>query len=195
MKITPKNWDKFQHYKTRNPPWIKLHKELLDDFDWWRLPVASRALAPCIWMYASCFENGIIDADYEKLAFRFRMTTKEVESALKPLIDNGYFIVDSVVLAGCKQVAIAETETETETETYLCANGFDEFWNAYPRKVGKTSALKAFNKLKPNVDLILTALEWQIETEQWVRGYIPYPQKYLNENRWLDEPMQERNAF
>ena len=27
-----KNWGEFQHYKKRNPPWIKLHKKLLDDF-------------------------------------------------------------------------------------------------------------------------------------------------------------------
>ena len=28
------NWDKFQHYKDRDPVWIKLHPELLDNDDY-----------------------------------------------------------------------------------------------------------------------------------------------------------------
>jgi hypothetical protein len=27
-----KNWRSFQHYGKRNPPWIKLHRALLDDY-------------------------------------------------------------------------------------------------------------------------------------------------------------------
>jgi len=44
MKI--KNWHKFQHYKHRNPPWIKLHRGLLDDPEWFALSGdASKVLA------------------------------------------------------------------------------------------------------------------------------------------------------
>ena len=32
--LTIKNWHKFQHYKDRNPPWIKLHYEILTRPDW-----------------------------------------------------------------------------------------------------------------------------------------------------------------
>ena len=28
-----KNWAQFQHFKDRSPPWIKLHREFLDDYD------------------------------------------------------------------------------------------------------------------------------------------------------------------
>jgi hypothetical protein len=31
--LTPKNWKSFQHYKDRAPAWIKLHKALLDDYN------------------------------------------------------------------------------------------------------------------------------------------------------------------
>ena len=34
MVITPNNWGELQHYKDRSPPWIKLHKKLLDNFEW-----------------------------------------------------------------------------------------------------------------------------------------------------------------
>jgi hypothetical protein len=53
MKMRVKNWESFQHYKDRSPPWIKFHKSLLDDFDYQRLQLASKALAPMLWLIAS----------------------------------------------------------------------------------------------------------------------------------------------
>mgnify|MGYP003342544218 FL=1 len=124
MKLIPKNWDNFQHYKHRSPPWIKLHKNLLDDMAFQRLPVASKALAPMLWLLASESNDGVIHRSAEEIAFRLRMTEKEVLSAIKPLIDNGFFIDDSSMLASCLQDATTETEkrqrrveTEKETET------------------------------------------------------------------------------
>jgi len=124
MKLIPKNWDNFQHYKHRSPPWIKLHKNLLDDMAFQRLPVASKALAPMLWLLASESNDGVIHRTPEEIAFRIRMTEKEVLSAIKPLIDNGFFIEDSNMLASCLQDATTETEkrqrrveTEKETET------------------------------------------------------------------------------
>jgi hypothetical protein len=34
--ITIKNWRRHQHYKHRNPPWVKLHADLLRDCAWYR---------------------------------------------------------------------------------------------------------------------------------------------------------------
>ena len=116
MKLLPKNWEKFQHYKHRSPPWIKLHRDILDDFDWWSLPIASRAIAPCLWLLASCEEDGEFDASPEKLAFRFRMTEKDIQLAIKPLIDKGYFICASDVLAPCYQDAMSEKSKSRDRE-------------------------------------------------------------------------------
>lgn len=118
-RIRPKNWSEFQHYKCRTPPWIKLHRGLLDDFAYQRLPVASRALAPMLWLLASEDVAGLIDADHEKLAFRLRITVDEVDSALTPLIEKGFFVVvqsASEPLAECNRDACLETEVETEVE-------------------------------------------------------------------------------
>lgn len=120
MKLTPKNWGAFQHYKTRRPPWIKLYRTLLDDPDFMRLPVASRALAPCLWLLASEYDNGTIDLSFDGAAYRLRMTDKELANALKPLIDKAFFTVDgddaSTMLASCLQDACPEREGEGETE-------------------------------------------------------------------------------
>lgn len=115
--LTVKNWREFQHYNNRRPPWIRLHRSLLDDFEFQCLPVASRALAPMLWLLASEYVNGKIDADPSKLAFRLRMSTDELTSALKPLIACGLFSSDSAMLADCLRDAVPETEAETEAET------------------------------------------------------------------------------
>ena len=120
MILSPKGWSDFQHYKDRNPPWIRLHKTLLDNYEFQCLPVASRALAPMLWLLASDSKDGVFDGSIKKLAFRLRQTEKEIEAALKPLIDNGFFFQaqsDSKPLAERKQVAVPETEPETDTET------------------------------------------------------------------------------
>ena len=117
MLLKPKNSAVFQHYKDRCPPWIKLHRDLLIDRDFMRLPLASKALAPLLWLLASEHKEGIFDASLEELGFRLHITDKEYEQGLRPLIDKGFFVIASGVLAECKQVAIPETETEGERET------------------------------------------------------------------------------
>lgn len=124
MMLTPKNWSEFQHYKDRSPAWIKLHRKLLDDYDFHCLPVASRALAPLLWLLASEYENGIITATSQELAYRLRMNEGELLTAIKPLIDSGFFITDenaSGLLAECKHGACLEKEKEKEKEGE-CAN-------------------------------------------------------------------------
>lgn len=114
MSITPKNWGTFQHYKDRSPKWIKLHRALLDDFVFNRLPTASKALAPFLWLLASEYEGGKITAEIPEICFRLRMTENEFRTAIIPLIENGFFICASNLLADCKQPAIPEKRREEE---------------------------------------------------------------------------------
>lgn len=116
MKLKPKNWGQFQHYNKRTPPWIKLHRGLLDDFDYQRLPVASRALAPMLWLLASEGQDGEFDASHDYLTFRLRCSDKEITDGLKPLIDGGFFVVASGALSERYQAATPEVEKEVEKE-------------------------------------------------------------------------------
>lgn len=119
MKIPArvKKWADFQHYKDRSPPWIKLERKLLDDFDFSRLPLASKALLPLIWLLASESNDGHFDANPEFLAYRLRWDMHDLRTGLKPLFDMGFLLSDSDMLAACLQDACLETETETEGET------------------------------------------------------------------------------
>jgi hypothetical protein len=141
VKLVPKSWTSFQHYKNRKPPWIKLHRTLLDDRQFQRLPLSSRALAPMLWLLAAESVDGVFDANVEELAFRLRTPGDEIQAGLGPLLDAGFFVLQAheagATLAVCDQVAstvlasrlqpdsamrsdrkqLASPETETETET------------------------------------------------------------------------------
>lgn len=116
LRIKPKGWEHFQHYKNRRPPWIKLHRTIIDDFDYQCLQLASKALAPCLWLIASEHEEGLIEVDFPKLSWRLRTPEPLVQEAVKELIDKGFFVIASGVLAECLHDARPEREIETETE-------------------------------------------------------------------------------
>jgi len=113
---TVKNWTDHQHYRDRTPPWIKLHRDLLDDPDYHSLPVASRAILPMIWLLASENEGGRVRIDSAALAWRLRIASDEATEAVKPLIAAGFLECASGVLADCLQDARPEREGERETE-------------------------------------------------------------------------------
>lgn len=48
--IVVRNWDRFQHYKNREPLWIKVYTELNSDPDWLGLSIAARGLLVTIWL-------------------------------------------------------------------------------------------------------------------------------------------------
>lgn len=67
---------------------------------------------------------------------------------------------------------------------------FLEFWTAYPRKVGKLKAWKAWpgDSVLPK---ILKALAWQAKSIDWTKergNFVPHPATYLGQGRWEDEP-------
>ena len=70
---------------------------------------------------------------------------------------------------------------------------FDNFYQNYPKKIGKPKALQAFKKINPDEQLLnemLQALEIQKNSSQWLKDggeFIPHPSTWLNNRRWEDE--------
>lgn len=89
-------------------------------------------------------------------------------------------------------------EIENKKKSYD-ADGFAAFWAAYPKKAGKADALKAWNKLAPDVVLqeqMGKVLEVQKQSQQWRKDggqYIPMPATWLNGRRWEDEAPQAQS--
>ena len=88
--------------------------------------------------------------------------------------------------------ATAEAEEPRTAET-TAKKRFDLFWSAYPKKVGKKDAQKAWKNAKVNTELfdrIMTAIGRARTTDQWQREngrYIPNPSTWINQGRWDDE--------
>lgn len=69
-------------------------------------------------------------------------------------------------------------------------DAFEAFWAAYPKKVGKQSAKKAFEKVKVPLETLVSAVRRQECSSQWSRDggqYIPNAATWLNQGRWEDE--------
>ena len=90
MQLTPKNWKSFQHYKDRSPMWIKLHRGLLDNPDYFRLsPDAGKAL-PLLWLLAS-EKDGILP-ETPDVAFRLRITEELAGTILAEMVARDFFV-------------------------------------------------------------------------------------------------------
>lgn len=70
---------------------------------------------------------------------------------------------------------------------------FDVWYKAYPRKVAKGDARKAWKQIeliRPPLNELLAAIEAQCRSDQWRRNdgqFIPYPATWLRQERWDDE--------
>jgi hypothetical protein len=112
MKI--KNWKKFQHFKDRRPPWIKLYRDILDDVEWHELDAQSSKILVMLWLIASEDENGILPS-VKALSFRLRTSETSIKSTISKL--SHWLDHDDIVEISCGyQDDLPETETETEKE-------------------------------------------------------------------------------
>jgi hypothetical protein len=82
-------------------------------------------------------------------------------------------------------------KTETETETKIKYDAFARFWQAYPRRVAKDAAKRAFAAaIKRGADaetLIAGARRYAIERQGQDHKYTKHPATWLNGGCWQDE--------
>lgn len=84
--LSVRNWDHYQHYKNRRPPWIKVYVELLDDLEIRRLPIGTRLLWDQLLLLAARYDNAILK-DFEAIAnatgIKRELVAKGTEQLLK----------------------------------------------------------------------------------------------------------------
>ena len=74
---------------------------------------------------------------------------------------------------------------------------FNRFWSAYPKKMNKQDAFKAFKGVKVPVETLCAALERQKQSRQWREDggkYVPYPATWLRKGGWENEPERGYNG-
>lgn len=99
-----KNWMEYQHYKDRDPKWIKLYTRLLNDYEWHILDGLTAKYLVMLWMLASEY-NGNLPSMYS-ISFRLRITEKQAE---RLMVELSHWI----------EVGSYETHEKWGTATYV----------------------------------------------------------------------------
>lgn len=212
-----KNFEKFQHYKDRSPPWIKLYNELLDDYDFGLLPDASKMHLIAIWLLASRSDNKI---PYDPSWVAKRVNATEMVN-LRLLAERGFILLDQPLQeaeqVACKMQADRLSREEGQVQdieqqrkiirTVAKATrpnlNFEEFWKVYPRRKGA-------NPKTPAEKLFLAAIASGVDAAEIIRGarlcaasegskigteFIPQAVKWLRDRRWADYLAEAKAAI
>lgn len=130
--------------------------------------------------------------------------------------DNGQFgptsfhildpeAVDSVADDSSVGDSTMEQPTDNKNTNYLentktkekHLEGFDTFWNLYPKRVAKADALKAWNKAtkKKTADELIALTKAYSESKLPDMTYIPYPASWLNKELYESVEVQENKPL
>lgn len=161
------------------------------------------------------FDSGVIVIKHWKIhntlrSDRLKQTVYQDEKKKLSIKNNGVYTLTDICQTDDRQLTGKCTHSLVECsvvegsvvmaknpQTSLL-DDFQIFWKNYPKKKKKADAEKAWKKLKPNLDEVLGALDWQTKSKDWLKDagqFIPYPASYLNSKSWLDEPEEMRAAF
>jgi hypothetical protein len=110
-----KDFEKFQHYRDRNPPWIKLYATILTDAYFLQLPEAAQAQLMKLWVLASQMGN--------PLPFSPRLLAGKIGAGrrcyLDLLVSSGFLIPRSDLAEGDASIVLAECSKIASTP--VCA--------------------------------------------------------------------------
>jgi hypothetical protein len=119
-RLAVPDWEEFQHYKGRTPPWIKLHRDLLINRAFMQLPIVAKALLPLLWLLASESRDprvGDFAADLADLEFRLRMPAEQLREGLVALMDAGLLVDASTVQAAASTVQATASTVQAAAST------------------------------------------------------------------------------
>jgi hypothetical protein len=205
MTIKIKNWSQFQHFKDRRPPWIKLYRDILDDYDISQLSDKSFRILINLWLLASEDKTGEgLLPHVDAIAHRLRC---KKDSLLKVLEECGNFLIQDDInpISSRHQDDTPETEEEKRQrreEKEKRKNLFFDFYSTYPNKVSKQEAQKSWDKLVDkdlDLEMVISALREQIDKKAALRdagefvASWPHPSTWLNQVRWTDEIAEPGN--
>jgi hypothetical protein len=176
--VAVKNFERFQHYKDRNPPWIKLHAAVFDDYEFGRLQDASKMHLMGIWVLASKCDNRI-PADPLWIAKRIGANSPV---DLQVLIDAGFLLRlqrASDALDERKQNAplVEESRGETEAESTLPAarEAFEKISKAI--RAEHRDALKGLTRASRNPEAFTLEVYAILTAMHRLAPYHPTPEQ------------------
>lgn len=196
-----RNWKKHQHYKAEKPKWIKWYREVTNDLDWLGLEEEGKLLWPYILLVAAETVNEIPN-DPELLALRLRLKTSTVRKGVDSLLNSGFLQLmhtDSEdarkfspnASARTRSVSVSSSGSGSKSNGW--AAEFDLFWNHYPKRMGKKTAIKAWKETaedRPPIDVLIVKVDELATSRDWMKDkgqFVPHPATWLRRGGWDDE--------
>jgi hypothetical protein len=122
-----RNWETFQHYTNRRPPWIKYHVSILDDHQLLSLSPMTQLVYDRLLLRAALTDNNV-EHDPVWLAQKFNLPAEDIQRSIETLIETGFLAVSGAKRSASKAIAKrkqskpsrggTETEAEAEAEAY-----------------------------------------------------------------------------
>ena len=155
--------------------------------------------------------KGLVDGDrmhdWDEMQYHSDSSTERVKRHRERAKEPPCNVSSNVPVTVQRRVEENRGETDTETETEQppkppqpparkladVPDGFAHWYDAYPRKVGKIAAVRAWKKIRPSKELagvMGAAIRNQVAQYHFQNGegkeYPPNPATWLNEGRWED---------
>ncbi len=111
--LSVKNWNTFQQYKDRDPKWIKLHRDILNNYDFDQLTEIQQNHLIKIWLLASKLDNKIPN----DTTWIGRQIGAKSKVDVKQLVTHGFIVVYESVQE-CTETYENVPRDREETETY-----------------------------------------------------------------------------
>jgi len=206
------NFEKFQHYKNRNPPWIKLYNTILDTYDFGNLKDQTKGHLILIWLLASRHDNQLPwDARWigERIQSKSKVDLEEMQMAgfIEQVDDASNMLAQDASNMLPLEREERENIKKREIPPIVPPQGddaFEQFWKEYPSpKSGQIKAREAWEKRRndprpayrlPPLVVILAALDRFKTSQRCADGFVCAPTVWLNQGRWNDDLPLERDA-
>ena len=152
--LSIRNWERYQHYSQRRPPWIKVYFSLLSEPEFYELSDASKLHTIAIMLLASQHEN--------KLPFKKKWIADTIHANSRinweEVLSTGMVICKqdaSVLLASCEHDASPRAHAETTEKRR------EEYKSAEPNISDQPAAVKIPLNDKSEYSFIQTEIdEW-----------------------------------
>jgi len=111
------------------------------------------------------------------------------ETLIEDSLNTHGVLIDEVKLIEVKE----KDKVRIKKPKKINGEMFEKFWKAYPKKVAKQDAEKAFLKTNPDesiLEIMLNCIESSKKSQGWTKDdgeFIPHPATWLNKRRWEDE--------
>lgn len=185
-----KNWERFQHYKDRDPLWIKVYVDLLSNYEFANLPDAAKGQLVGIWLLASKTEGAIPD-DPKWIAKKINASGRLYLSA----ITAAGFLLAETYESDSTHASVSVSNSSSVSE-FNPEYEFESLWAKYPRPEGKKAARKYFDASVQDLvalEDIKSAMDSYIEkTRGTEERFIKHGSTWFN--NWRDYVPKARTA-